>query len=161
MTWQAQCHDRLFDPRPNIDFAYQSDCINPAVQLYAGPLIREIAKVALAAAVHKQGTYALQKVLESPCSAHEYVLVGRELMKSAKDLLTTEPGIYVMAKLVEQLVINHAPSSNTSVLRIHRLWCRKAARPCAWNRLFMCQVGTPNVIVLSITSELICLADIT
>ena len=85
-------------------FTYQHDCISQRMQLYAGPLIREIAKVALTAAVHKQGTYALQKVLESPCSAHEYVLLGRELMKSAQELLTTEPGIYVMAKLVEQLV---------------------------------------------------------
>ena len=56
------------------------------------------------AAIHKQGTYALQKVLESPCSAAEFVLLGRELLKSGKDLLGGEPGIYVMAKLVEQLV---------------------------------------------------------
>ena len=54
--------------------------------------------------MHKQGTYALQKVLESPCSASEFVLLGNELLKSGQDLLGGEPGIYVMAKLVEQLV---------------------------------------------------------
>lgn len=56
------------------------------------------------AAVHKQGTYALQKVLESPCTASEFVALGNELLKSGRELLGSEPGIYVMAKLVEQLV---------------------------------------------------------
>lgn len=72
--------------------------------LTAGTLITEIAKDAVEAAMHKQGTYALQKVLESPCTASEFVALGNELLKSGQELLGGEPGIYVMAKLVEQLV---------------------------------------------------------
>ena len=69
-----------------------------------GALIKEVSKDAVEAALHKQGTYALQKVLESPCRDSEVVQLGRSLMERALELVSGEPGIYVMSKLVEQLV---------------------------------------------------------
>ncbi len=62
---------------------------------------------AVGAALHKQGTYALQKVLESPCRDSEFVQLGKSLMEQALELVGGEPGIYVMAKLVDQLVGLH------------------------------------------------------
>ncbi len=62
---------------------------------------------AVGAALHKQGTYALQKVLESPCRDSEFVQLGKSLMERALELIGGEPGIYVMAKLVDQLVGLH------------------------------------------------------
>ena len=70
----------------------------------AGALVMEVAKDAVEAALHKQGTYALQKVLESPCRDSEFVQLGQSLMGKALQLVAGEPGIYVMAKLVDQLV---------------------------------------------------------
>lgn len=64
----------------------------------------EVTKDAVEAALHKQGTYALQKVLESPCRDVEFVSLGGSLMEKALQLVNGEPGIYVMAKLVDQLV---------------------------------------------------------
>ena len=64
----------------------------------------EVTKDAVEAALHKQGTYALQKVLESPCRDAEFVQLGQSLMEKALQLVSGEPGIYVMAKLVDQLV---------------------------------------------------------
>lgn len=64
----------------------------------------EVSKDAVEAALHKQGTYALQKVLESPCRDAEFVQLGQSLMEKALQLVSGEPGIYVMAKLVDQLV---------------------------------------------------------
>ena len=70
----------------------------------AGALVMEVSKDAVEAALHKQGTYALQKVLESPCRDAEFVQLGQSLMEKALQLVSGEPGIYVMAKLVDQLV---------------------------------------------------------
>ncbi len=72
---------------------------------------------AVGAALHKQGTYALQKVLESPCRDSEFVQLGKSLMERALDLVGGEPGIYVMAKLVDQLVGLHTLHSR----RMNRL----------------------------------------
>ena len=70
----------------------------------AGALVKEVCKDAVEAALHKQGTYALQKVLESPCRDSEFVQLGKSLMERGLELVSGEPGIYVMSKLVEQLV---------------------------------------------------------
>ena len=72
--------------------------------MLAGLIVREVAKDAVEAALHKQGTYALQKMLESPCTDKEFVVLGKSLMQKAVELVNGEPGIYVMGKLVEQLV---------------------------------------------------------
>ena len=72
-----------------------------------GLIVKEVAKDAVEAALHKQGTYALQKMLESPCTDAEFALLGTSLMQKALDLVNGEPGIYVMGKLVEQLVRYH------------------------------------------------------
>ncbi|KAL0055672.1 hypothetical protein WJX82_003065 [Trebouxia sp. C0006] len=69
-----------------------------------GALVKEVSNDAVGAALHKQGTYALQKVLESPCRDSEFVQLGKSLMEQALELVGGEPGIYVMAKLVDQLV---------------------------------------------------------
>lgn len=68
-----------------------------------GTLVMEVTKDAVDAALNKQGTYALQKVLESPCRDTEFVSLGGSLMEKALQLVSGEPGIYVMAKLVDQL----------------------------------------------------------
>lgn len=106
VTCMCQClYGILYDPsKLNADDVALYFPKSKDFSMWAGTLIREIAKDAVDAAIHKQGTYALQKVLESPCSAAEFVLLGKELLKSGKELLGGEPGIYVMAKLVEQLV---------------------------------------------------------
>ena len=64
----------------------------------------EVTKDAVEAALHKQGTYALQKVLEAPCRDSEFVQIGQSLMDKALSLVSGEPGIYVMGRLVERLV---------------------------------------------------------
>lgn len=74
------------------------------VNVCAGALVTEVTKDAVEAALHKQGTYALQKVLESPCRDAEFVQLGQSLMEKALQLVSGEPGIYVMAKLVDRLV---------------------------------------------------------
>jgi len=66
--------------------------------------VKEVSNDAVDAALHKQGTYALQKVLESPCRDSEFVQLGKSLMERGLELVSGEPGIYVMSKLVEQLV---------------------------------------------------------
>ena len=72
--------------------------------VFPGALVMEVTRDAVDAALHKQGTYALQKVLESPCRDSEFVSLGSSLMDKALLLVNGEPGIYVMAKLVDQLV---------------------------------------------------------
>ncbi|DBA74031.1 TPA: hypothetical protein ACH3X1_010851 [Trebouxia sp. C0004] len=81
-----------------------------------GALVKEVSTDAVGAALHKQGTYALQKVLESPCRDSEFVQLGKSLMERALDLVSGEPGIYVMAKLVDQLVkaANNAEDKESS-----------------------------------------------
>jgi len=56
-------------------------------------------------------------VLESPCRDSEFVQLGKSLMERALDLVGGEPGIYVMAKLVDQLVGLHTLHSR----RMNRL----------------------------------------